>query len=33
MKQVFTKAEGEFVVEMVLVSDKNSYLVDHVMVL
>jgi len=32
-KQVFTKAEGEFVVEMVLVRAKNSYLVDHVMVL
>lgn len=32
-KQWFTKQEGEFVAEMVLVQKDGRYLVDHVMVL
>ena len=31
-KQGFSKAQGEFVAEMVLVMDGEKYLVDHVMV-
>jgi len=31
-KQWFTKAQGEFVAEMVLVNQKGKYLVDHAMV-
>jgi hypothetical protein len=31
-KQYFTKAEGEFVAEMVLVHEQGKYLVDHAMV-
>ncbi|MCX4190636.1 hypothetical protein [Methylophaga sp. OBS3] len=31
-KQFFTKAEGEFVAEMVLVQKDGQYLCDHVMV-
>ena len=31
-KQYFTKAEGEFVAEMVLVNKNGEYLVDHTMV-
>lgn len=31
-KQSFTKAEGEFVAEMVLVHQQDKYLVDHVMI-
>lgn len=31
-KQSFTKAPGEFVAEMVLVSENGRYLVDHAMV-
>ena len=31
-KQFFTKAEGEFVAEMVLVQKDDQYLCDHVMV-
>lgn len=31
-KQSFTKAEGEFVAEMVLVNEDGKYLVDHAMV-
>jgi len=32
-KQSFTKAPGEFVAEMVLVSENDRYLVDHAMVI
>lgn len=31
-KQWFTKAQGEFVAEMLLVEQEGTYLVDHVMV-
>ena len=31
-KQSFTKAQGEFVAEMVLVNEQGTYRVDHVMV-
>jgi len=31
-KQTFTKAQGEFVAEMVLVNKSGRYLVDHTMV-
>jgi len=31
-KQWFTKAQGEFVAEMVLVNQNGKYLVDHAMV-
>ncbi|WP_077341922.1 hypothetical protein [Pseudocolwellia agarivorans] len=31
-KQTFSKAEGEFVAEMLLVYENGQYLVDHVMV-
>ena len=31
-KQYFTKAQGEFVAEMVLVNKNGKYLVDHTMV-
>lgn len=31
-KQYFTKVEGEFVAEMVLVNQNGKYLVDHVMI-
>lgn len=31
-KQSFTKAQGEYVAEMVLVKQKGKYLVDHAMV-
>jgi len=30
-KQFFTKAKGEYVAEMLLVHDKDKFLVDHVM--
>ena len=32
-RQTFTKASGEFLAEMLLVRDKNRYLIDHVVVL
>ena len=31
-KQHFTKVNGEFVAEMVLIQDGSKYLVDHVMI-
>ena len=31
-KQLFTKAQGEFVAEMVLINKNGRYLVDHAMV-